>query len=149
VNDGSTDFHQRLLVVLLRLAGSVIVLAFLAMIMPTSWMAITHRGLGLGAFPETPIVDYLSRSICGLYGFHGVLLFVISSDPVRYRSIVRYVALMDLLAGLFVTIIDLHAGMPLLWTLMEGPSTAAFGVVILYLLKRAGSDDPASIRSAH
>lgn len=138
------EFQRRLLVILLRLMGGVTVLAFPAMIMPTSWMVITHEWLGLGAFPETPVVDYLARSIAALYGFYGVLLFVISSDPGRYRRIVRYVGVMFLLFGVFVSVIDLHAGMPLVWTLMEGPPVVAFGVVVLYLSKFESASKPQS-----
>jgi hypothetical protein len=33
--------------------------------------------------------------------------------------------------------IDLHAGMPAMWTMSEGPPLVATGIVILYLLRRA------------
>jgi hypothetical protein len=125
--------RQRLLVILLRLAGGITATAFLAMFLPADWMADTHRWLGLGEFPRAPVVDYLARSVAALYGFHGVLLFLIARDPARYRSLVRYVGAMNVLFGLFLVFIDLHAGMPLVWTLLEGPPVLCFGVVILSL----------------
>ena len=128
-----TTVHRQILVVLLRLAGTITVCAFGAMLLPTDWMEATHRWLGLGEFPRSPIVDYLTRSIAALYGFHGVLLFLISRDVVRYRSIVRYVGVMNMLFGAFILLIDVHAGMPRLWTLGEGPPIIAFGVTVLYL----------------
>ena len=64
---------------------------------------------------------------------HGVLLFVVSRDPVRYRGIVRYLGWMNVLFGLLLVLIDMHAGMPLLWTLLEGPPVTGFGVVLRYL----------------
>jgi len=51
----------------------------------------------------------------------------------RYRTIVRYLGFMNVVLGIMFVFIDLHAGMPALWTLMEGPPVAVFGLVILYL----------------
>jgi len=133
VNRPTSTVHRRILVVLLRLGGAVTVTAFLAMLLPTDWMAATHRWLGLGEFPRVPVVDYLTRSVAALYGFHGVLLFLVSRNPVQYRSIVRYLGSMNVLFGIFLILIDLHAGMPSVWTMGEGPPVAAFGVLVLYL----------------
>ena len=44
---------------------------------------------------------------------------------------------MDIVFGLQMLAIDLHAGMPLMWTLVEGPSLVAMGVLVLSLLRRA------------
>jgi len=127
------EARRRLLVALLRLAGTVTVSAFLTILLPTEWMASTHRWLGLGEFPRAPVVDYLARSIAALYGFHGVLLLVVSTDPVRYRAIVWFVAAMNVAFGLIVIAIDVHAGMPVFWTLGEGPPIIALGIVIAIL----------------
>jgi len=132
----------RLVIVLLRLAGAITASAFLAMLLPVEWMAWTHRALGLGEFPRAPVVDYLARSIAALYGFHGVLLLVVSSDPVRYRAIVRYLAVMNGLFGAIVAAIDVYAGMPLFWTLGEGPPIAAFGVVLGWLSREPRGGRP-------
>jgi hypothetical protein len=125
--------RQRFLVILLRLAGVFTLMAFLAMLMPQDWMASTHEWLGLGAFPRAPVVDYLARSVAALYGFHGVLLLLIARDLVRYRSIIGYVGVMNVVFGMLLVAIDLQAGLPLWWTIAEGPPIAAFGVVVLYL----------------
>jgi len=127
------EARRRLLVALLRLAGTVTVSAFLTILLPAEWMASTHRWLGLGEFPRAPVVDYLARSIAALYGFHGVLLLVVSTDPVRYRAIVWFVAAMNVAFGLIVIAIDVHAGMPVFWTLGEGPPIIALGIVIAIL----------------
>jgi hypothetical protein len=128
---------ERLLVVLLRLCGGVIVLAFAAMVMPTAWMVSTHAWLGLGELPRLPIVDYLTRSLAALYGFHGVLLLVISRDPVRYLGIVRYVGVTNILFGAVMIGIGAHAGMPWWWGMAEGPPVAVVGLILLYLAARA------------
>ena len=125
--------QRKLLVVLLRLGGAVTSAAFLAVFLPVEWMAATHQWLGLGEFPRAPIVDYLARSIAALYGFHGVLLFIIARDPARYRTIVQYAGVMNIVFGLLLTGIDVNAGMPAYWTLAEGPPIIGFGLVVLYL----------------
>lgn len=127
--------RARLLVLLLRVAGVIVVTAFGAMFLPTSWMAATHAWLGLGRFPEAPVVEYLTRSIAALYGFHGVLMLLVSSDLVRLRPVAVYLGWMNILFGSLVTIIDLEAGLPWWWTAGEGPPIAAFGVIILWLLR--------------
>ena len=127
------EARQRLLVGLLRLAGIITASAFLTILLPVEWMASTHSWLGLGEFPRAPVVEYLARSIAALYGFHGVLLLIVSTDPVRYRAIVWFVAAMNVAFGLIVMAIDLHAGMPAWWTLGEGPPIVAFGIVMAFL----------------
>src|SRR5687767_11362556 len=129
----SPDAYGRLLVLLLRIAGVITVTAFFAILLPVEWMAVSHQWLGLGEFPRTPVVEYLARSAAALYGFHGVLILLVSTDPVKYRAIVSYIAAMNVLFGLLVFGIDLHAGMPAYWTFGEAPPIAAFGVVLAYL----------------
>ena len=123
----------RLLVFLLRLGGAVTVVAFFAMFLPVDWMVRTHAWLGLGEFPRSPIVDYLTRSVAALYGFHGCLLLIIATDPVRYRALVWYAAAMNILFGIIIIAIDLHAGMPMFWTVAEGPPIMALGVALAVL----------------
>jgi hypothetical protein len=134
------DSRLRLLVGLLRLAGVITVTAFLAMVMPAEWMAATHTWLGLGEVPRSPAFEYLARSIAALYGFHGVLLLIVAGDPRRYRTIVWYVAVMNVLFGLMLLAIDIEAGMPAYWSIGEGPPIVAFGVVIALLNKSLPPD---------
>jgi len=128
--------HLRLLIVLLRLGGIITCTAFLAMLLPTDWMAATHQWLGLGEFPRVAIVDYLTRSVAALYGFHGVLLLLVSRDPVRHRTIVTFLGIMNVGMGVLFVLIDLHAGMPAFWTLAEGPPVAVFGLLLLFFSRR-------------
>jgi len=129
--------RQRLLVALLRLAGIITVSAFPAILLPRDWMAATHVWLGLGAFPDGPIVEYLARSIAALYGFHGVVVLVVSGDPARYKPIVTLIGWINIAFGLIMIAIDLKVGLPMFWTLAEGPPIAGLGAVILYLNSRA------------
>ena len=132
-----TPWRLRAIVFLLRLGGVVTACAFFAMFLPVEFMASTHDRLGIGEFPRIPLVDYLTRSIAALYGFHGCLLLLISTDPMRYRAFVYYAAIMNLLFGVIMIAIDLHAGMPLIWTLLEGPPIIALGIALVVLNSEA------------
>ena len=122
-----------LLATLLRLAGVVTASAFFAIFLPVEWMIATHEWLGLGVFPRSALVDYLTRSIAALYGFHGCLLLIIASDPIKYRALVWYAAVMNIGFGIIVLAVDLHAGMPMFWTMAEGPPIMALGIVVAIL----------------
>jgi hypothetical protein len=126
----------RLLTALLRVAGVATVTAFLAVLLPQHWMSATHEWLGLGEFPRAPVVDYLARSAAALYGFHGLLVLLVSTDALKYRVFVSYVAFVNLTFGLILLAIDLNAGMPWWWTAGEGPLVIAFGAAV-GLLNRA------------
>ena len=123
------------LTILLRLAGLVTLTAFLALVMPAAWMASAHHALGFGDWPETPVFEYLARSIAALYGFHGGLLLLIAGDPARHVAIVKYMAFMYVAFGLIMLAIDLDAGMPAWWTLVEGPPIAMTGVLFGFLAR--------------
>ena len=140
----TVEQRVKLLKALLRLGGVVTVSAFAAMFLPEEWMASSHAWLGLGEFPRAPIVDYLTRSIAALYGFHGVLLLTVARDPVALRPIVSYVAFVNVGFGAIMVGIDLHSGMPLVWTLAEGPPLAAMGVATALL----NSSIPAAARES-
>jgi hypothetical protein len=130
-----TSLQERILVAILRLTAVVLLLAFPMMLLPVEWMAATHRWLGLGQFPASPLVDYLTRSISFLYGFHGGLLLVVARDVRRYRGVVVYVVVMSLALGASMIVVDLHAGLPLRWVLGEGPPIMVAAVIIGLLLR--------------
>lgn len=123
----------RAIKIVLRIGGVLTGSAFLTALLPFATMDAVHRQLGLGPLPELPIVDYLTRSVSALYGFHGILLFLISSDPVRFRPFVTFVAFMNITFGTMLIAIDLHAGMPAWWTVAEGPAVVLTGLVLAVL----------------
>ena len=133
---------ERVLIFLLRFGGGLMLLAVLAMFMPVEWMAATHRWLGLGPFPASPLVEYLTRSISALYGIHGGLLLVIARRVRRHRAISFYLATMNIVFGVALVIIDMNAGLPMLWTISEGPPLLAFGLLEIYLLRSVPAESP-------
>ena len=122
-------------VLLLRLSGVATASAFLAVFLPVAWMQATHERIGIGALPLAPVVDHLSRALALLYGFHGVLLLLLATNVRRFRPIIRFVGWMEVIFGLAMVGIDLSAGMPFAWTLLEGPPVTVMGVALLALLR--------------
>lgn len=139
--------RERVLILFLRISAGILLCAFPMMLLPVEWMAVTHRWLGLGEFPASPLVDYLTRSISFLYGFHGGLLLVVANDVRRYRGVLVYIVVTGIAFGACIIAIDRHAGLPSYWTHGEGPIIIAAAVVIGLLLRavpRHGIDRPSS-----
>jgi hypothetical protein len=124
-----------LLGLLLRALGAFDLLAFGAVLMPEEWMAATHAWLGMGDFPRTPVVDYLTRSASLMYAQHGAVFLFLSSDVRRFRPLIRFMALLALVSGLIMLAIDLLARIPLFWTLIEGPGYIALASTVLFLCR--------------
>ena len=124
---------QTLQRLLLRLAGAVEILAFVAVVMPRAWMEASHEWLGLGAMPDGPILIFLIRQASYAYGMHGILLWIIASDVVRYRPLVIFTGVTFLLAGPVFFLIDYTSGVPLWWTIGDTLGCGLFGGALLWL----------------
>src|SRR6185295_11487803 len=97
---------------LLRLVGASEVLAFFAVVMPRSWMEVSHVWLGLGQMPEGAVLMFLIRQASYTYGMHGISLWLIATDVKRFRPFVVLNGISFLLAGPVFFIIDYTAGTP-------------------------------------
>ena len=118
---------------LLRLVGSVEVLAFFAVVMPSTWMGAAHGWLGLGEMPEGAITMFMIRQASFTYGLHGVLLLLLSSDVIRFRLLVLFTGVSYLLAGPVFCLIDLTSGMPWFWAAGDTASCLFVGMALLWL----------------
>lgn len=121
---------------LLRVVGGVSLLAVFAVVMPYRDMNAIHQWLGLGELPDEPIVGYLARSSSFFYAFLGGLAWVVSFDLKRHRTVVCFLGYALVALGVTLLIVDIIEGLPLYWVLIEGPSDAFFGLVILYFGRR-------------
>ena len=117
---------SRTLIILLRVFGVLGCTAVFTIFMPTSWMATTHEWLGLGEFPDTPITQYLARSVSAFYAMFGGLAIIVSMDVKRYGPLIVYLAYATMAFGAVLTGIDAMAGLP----------TIIMGAVILLLVRR-------------
>lgn len=130
--------EERLLKLFLRVIGTAAVFAIIAVVMPYSWMNAIHKWLGMGKLPAEPIVGYLARSTSAFYAILGGLFWVVSFDICQHRAVLLYLGFVVVIFGAALFIIDLLEGMPLHWSLTEGPFNVAFGIVILVLSYRIG-----------
>jgi hypothetical protein len=129
------------LVTLLRALGMGSLFALVAVFMPFSWMVATHRWLGLGEMPTGPVVEYLSRSVSAFYALFGALFLIVASDLERYRPVVRFLGVALAVVGLILLGVDIGAGMPWWWSVLEGPMTLTLGALI-FLLPRPTKKGP-------
>ena len=128
--------RQRMSAFLLRLAGSVELLAFLAVVMPRSWMEIAHTWLGLGEMPNGAIIMFMIRQASYTYGMHGVSLWVIASNVERFRLLIIFNAISFLIAAPVFFLIDQTSGMPFWWSLGDIFGCGSFGAALLWLSRR-------------
>jgi len=89
---------EKLLVLILRVAGVVCALAVVPMLMPITWVQTAHAAIALGELPDEPIVEYLVRSISAMCGLYGGLLLLLASNVHRYRRVITYQAVAILIA---------------------------------------------------
>ena len=138
---------RSLLIVLLRCGAVITGVAFLAVPLSVESMGSTHRWLGLGDLPQAPLVEYLARSVAAFYGFHGVLLFLLSTDVNRYAPIIIYIAVMNVVFGLLLVAIDVHVGLPVWWIVSEGPPLVFTGIALGLLNRAAARERAVSLES--
>ena len=122
---------------LLALMGAVLVIAFVPMLFPLDWMEWIHGKLGLGEFPEGPLVAYLTRSTSMMYGVHGLLMFLVGWKIQKYWDLVPVFGVLHVLIGAIVLGIDLSAPMPWYWTAAEGGPIMLAGLLIYFWWKAA------------
>lgn len=127
--------HERLQAWLLRATGAVELLAFVAVVMPRSWMEAGHEWIGLGAMPQSAVLMFMIRQASYTYGMHGVSLWVLASDVERFRPVVILNAISFLLAAPIFFAIDYTSRMPLFWTISDAVSCAFFGGALLWLTR--------------
>ena len=129
----------RLQVWLLRLAGAVEIFAFIAVVMPRSWMEMSHTSLGLGTMPDAPVLMFLIRQASYTYGVHGISLWVLASNVERFRPLIVLNGIAFLVAGPVFYLIDYTSGMPWWWALADPLSCFCFGAALLWLTRRSES----------
>jgi hypothetical protein len=128
---------RRLLAGLLYVLGGVMTVAFLARVMPTTWMAATAEWLEVGPLPRSPLTEYLTRSLSLLYGVFGVLHLYLARDVVRHLDLIVVFGWLTMVVGVALTAIDFAAGMPPMWSWSEGPPTVLVGAAYVWLARRA------------
>jgi hypothetical protein len=128
--------NQQLQKLLLRLAGTFEILAFIAVVMPRSWMEISHEWLGMGQMPEGAVLMFMIRQASYTYGMHGVSMWVLAFDVNRFRPLVILNGIAYLLAAPVFVVIDYTSGMPWWWTVADPVGCGILGAALLWLSRK-------------
>jgi hypothetical protein len=124
---------EKALALLLRISAVLLLIAVIPAVMPFSWMVTIHRQLGMGELPAGPITGYLTRSLSAVYAFHGALVFFVSLDVRRYLPVIKFLAVLGIVFGAGMLILDIVVGMPLFWIIAEGPFIVVLGGTLFWL----------------
>jgi hypothetical protein len=128
--------EERALIAMLRFVGTVCLLALLPLLMPRTWIEVTHAWLEFGPFPDAPIAEYLARSTSGLAAFYGGLLWVLSTNIQQYRTVIHYQAIAIASLSTIGLVLGTSAGIPVKWLLADTVSCIAYCIPTLWLLSR-------------
>jgi hypothetical protein len=126
---------EKTLVVLMRVASVMMLLALGAVVMPFAWMDGVHRSAGMGPLPDATIVHYLTRSASALYAAYGAVVLFLSFDVRRYRPVILFKAVIGMVIGVVMLALDIAVGMPWHWTLGEGPFIIVLGGTMFWLAR--------------
>ena len=135
--------HEKLLRLLLIGFGICCSIAVVPFLMPTSWMAACHQWLGLGDFPEAPIVEYLARLTSGLCAFLGLLALVLATNVRHYAAVIRLLAVSLATLEIINLLYGFSSGLPAWWIWSDAIGAGVFAIAVLYLQQKINSESPA------
>ncbi|MFV0446169.1 MAG: hypothetical protein ACK5Q5_21540 [Planctomycetaceae bacterium] len=135
---------------LLRLGAVIEMLALPWVLVPRAWMEHSHEWLGMGPMPVGAVVDFTIRQSAFFYGLHGVLMWLLAGNVLRYRPLIKWIGWTYVLFGPVFFAINWSSGTPRWWTWCDPAVTLTFGLLILLCDQRvraqhaqsAGSENP-------
>lgn len=132
----------RCLICFLRFIAVCQLLAFIAVFLPVRvWLGRWYAWLGLGPPPEvSAVLRYVIGATAFFQGAIGVWLWIMVSDPVRYRRLLIATAVIYLVAVPVFYFVDASAGLPIWWRTYDCVWCFAVGVALVILCRR--SHDP-------
>jgi hypothetical protein len=136
---------DRLLLLLLRANAAILLCALPCAVLPFEWMDAVHRWLGLGPLPDAPVTRYLTRSLALVYGMHGAVVLGVTLHWPRFKPAVPFLVLLHMLLGAALVAVDLTSGVPWWWAATEGPGLVAYGLLVLFVYRRASSAPPGAL----
>lgn len=122
---------------LLRLTGVSMMAAWLVLPVPVAWMDYVHdKWLRMGPLPSAPVVEYMARILCGMYGMAGFLFMLLSADIVRYATVIRWFAVALAAVTVVTCGVIWGRGMPAWYIIGDAVSVVGLAVLILVILPR-------------
>ena len=108
---------------LLFVLGGLAASAVVPMVLPFAWLQAANDALGLASLVDTPLTQYLTRSLSAVYALFGAMTIYIGLDVRRYRRLIVVIGWLTGCLALALTVIDFAVGMPASWSWGEGPPT--------------------------
>lgn len=134
---GLSDRHLRLQKWILRIMALVALPVVPAIFAPHLTVEKLSWLLGFGQPPKTPLLFYLGAGGSCIYLIFSAMLWIISSDVVRYRPLVVFTAWVCVICGPLYVWIDTQTEMPRWWWLMDSLSCFLGGVALLWAIGKA------------
>ncbi|MBI1830142.1 MAG: hypothetical protein HYR84_01670 [Planctomycetes bacterium] len=132
----SVGADETYLVWYLRGTAAILMSAAMAVFLPTAWMGAIHDWLGLGVFPDAPLVQYLTRSVSLLYAMLGAMYWFMSHDVRRYLPLLRFSIPCTVVFAAVVIGLDVWIPMPTGWIVGESVSIVAWTIGLWWLVRR-------------
>src|ERR1043166_3399737 len=126
--------YRRLIAWVIRLVGTMELLAFGFAFMPYDQMQACYELLGRGEMPSGPVFESVMRQVSFTYGLHGIGMWLIAFDLARYRPFVWLTCAGYLVAAPAFVAFDLTAGMPVSYVIGNGGSCLLVGGLLLGLI---------------
>ena len=109
-------------------------------IMP--WGVVENLALwfGVDPLPNTPLVIYLFRVVCGIFGLIGIYYILLARDPLAYGHMLELATYGLILFGLLSLFVGSSIGLPVIVYIGDGLSGLILGTlatVFAYKVKRA------------
>jgi hypothetical protein len=125
--------RDRVLSWYLRAYAVALLAALPATVAPTSALAAAHESLGLGPWPDLPLLEYLARSASAVYASLGGVALLASFDVQRHRPFVLFLGLLSLSGAVYLVGMGLAVKMPLWWIAVEGTTVLLSAIPLLVL----------------
>lgn len=126
------------LVWFIRFTAVMFLCAAPAVVMPTAWMRTIAELAGV-TLPDSPLVEYLTRSMSALYVTMGASYWFMSCDIRRYLPLLRFSVPVMAAFDVTIIILDLMIPMPASWTIGEAFSIILWTLALWWLVRRASS----------
>ena len=136
---GEAQGNLRLQKIILRLMALVALPVLPAVFAPRLTVEKLSWTLGFGEPPHVPLIYYLAAGGSLVYLLSAGLLWMLSSDVVRYRPLVVFVAVACMAVAPVFVWLDANLGMPRWWLLMDALSCLVGGAVLLWALRVPGA----------
>ena len=128
---------ERLLRLVLILTGAALGLALPFAFVPRAWHAAIHERIGLGPYPDGPVIDYLVRSVSAMYVLSAAFCWLVATDVRRWGPAIAFLGWASIAFGALMAAVDVHLGLPWWWIAGEGPPAIVLGAVLVVLERAA------------